>query len=317
MRGKDLVRLTPDQLEEVRKLYAGDDLTNVQIAARYGQRPNWVNYLATKYGWPLRGKHWRPGNKHRGDIAPPPSEPKVRRAHAHPVKTLKQIEADRKAEDAERQRKLYGDGDLSRDVAFLRRSFAITREGDLYRVGNTLRTADQVHQIAARERRLQQPEPEMLRDLHGSAGRRVPVVGSPPPKVLPQPAATKLKCDRCGEPRTDDRTICRFCREAAAQSPASIAETPAPTKICGCGRALGHGGRCWVKRGMSGPPASATPVNPFDKSELCGCGRDASHNGRCWARRAQQGSNLIARVTDLEKQVAALTDRLQRAGVPA
>jgi hypothetical protein len=60
------------------------------------------------------------------------------------------------------------------------------------------------------------------------------------------------------------------------------------------------------------PAPVAAPANPFDApAALCGCGRPEKHLGRCWARRAQQGSNLVARVEALERQVAELMARAE------
>lgn len=236
---RDAARLTSEQLEEVRRLYAGDELTNVAIADRYGQRPNWVNYLATKHGWPLRGKHWRPGQKHRGDVAAPPPEPKVKRPHAHAVKSYKQILEDRKVEDAAREQATYGP--LIGDIKYLQRKMPVNREGAMIRVGGVLRTEDEVRAIAARERRLEQPDPAMLGVIGQHSGHRAP---SPPASGGRQGVATpaglkigqavplerKAKpvpvCEKCGEARTDAAAMCRFCREALAEEAKEKGKAP-------------------------------------------------------------------------------------------
>lgn len=53
--------LTPEQIEDVRLLYAGKDLSNLEIAERYGKSPQWPSMMAAKYRWPLRGRMWRKG----------------------------------------------------------------------------------------------------------------------------------------------------------------------------------------------------------------------------------------------------------------
>lgn len=53
--------LSPEQIEDVRLLYAGKDLSNLEIAERYGKSPQWPSMMAAKYRWPLRGRMWRKG----------------------------------------------------------------------------------------------------------------------------------------------------------------------------------------------------------------------------------------------------------------
>jgi len=62
----------------------------------------------------------------------------------------------------------------------------------------------------------------------------------------------------------------RAAKEAAQALTADDVATPAPPAqpalpppaICPCSRPRGHGGRCWFKRGLSGPPERKKAVRP-------------------------------------------------------
>lgn len=244
---------------------------------------------------------------------------KTRRPHAHAARTLSQIHEDRRIEQRRIARELYGE--LLPDIEFLQRKFPVNREGALIRVGGTLRTEDEVREIAARERRLEQPEPAMLAAIVPSRVRRQPAsAGSSPPgnhkTVLPKPAAERLACEKCGEPRTDDRTVCRFCREG-------LLEEAAAPAACRCGRPSSHPGRCWARRGMSGPPSprqhadrppkAAPPPLSCEK-----CGRPRSRwSGRlcrsCYVSRKPAETpieQLLSDVAALGRRMAAIERRL-------
>lgn len=78
---------------------------------------------------------------------------KLKRAHAHKPRTLKQIIETRRDDQARREAELYGD--LLNDVRYLRgRGWVITREAGGFRVGNTLCDATEVRAKAAREREM-------------------------------------------------------------------------------------------------------------------------------------------------------------------
>lgn len=121
---------------------------------------------------------------------------KARRAHAHPARTQRQIADDRRAEEARIERETYGDGDLLRDIRYLRTKMPVNREGAMIRVGGTLRTEDEVRNIAARERRLERPEPAMMGVIaEAGTGRRAPASAgsSGAPARKPTETAAGLK----------------------------------------------------------------------------------------------------------------------------
>lgn len=144
--------LTPEEIETVRLMYVGDKLTNVQISAKYGKQPNWVNHLATRHGWPLRS----------GMIATPKAPraktPTSMSRGPRPA-TQAELILQRRAEDAARQKELYGDALPDVDV-LKKRGFVLTREDDKIRVGNKLLTFAEMKEMANRERRLA-GEPEI------------------------------------------------------------------------------------------------------------------------------------------------------------
>lgn len=145
------IELTPELIETVRQLYAGDSLTNVEIGLRYGKRPNWVNRLASQHGWPLRKKLALrlPGPKTAG------RQPrKYAAGQSRVYKGAAEWAAAQRESDGARQRDLYG-ADLA-DVEYLRRrGFAIHRERDQIRCNNDLITFAEMREKAARERRLE------------------------------------------------------------------------------------------------------------------------------------------------------------------
>lgn len=119
---------------------------------------------------------------------------KARRPHAHAVKTLKQIHDERRAEEAAREKATYGS--LLADIKYLQRKMPVNREGAMIRVGGTLRTEDQVREIAARERRLERPEPAMMGVIaDAGSGRRPPASAgsSGAPARQPTETVTGLK----------------------------------------------------------------------------------------------------------------------------
>lgn len=208
---------TPAELERVRQMYAGDDLTCDEIGGRFGRPASWVGGLARKHGWPIRPPGWRRGGDNKRAPRKPttPEGTKARRPRSHAVKTLRQIAQDRAAEQERIAATTYGTGELRKAVDYLRTKFAINREDGMFRVGGTLRTEAEVREIAARERRLEQPAPAMLSVIATArTGRTAPPAGtgSSVPKALPKPAADGLVCKECGEPRIASLTdLCRDC----------------------------------------------------------------------------------------------------------
>lgn len=89
--------------------------------------------------------------------------------------SAREIAQQRQADEAARSKSLYGS--LLPDVEYLRRKFPVSREGVMIRVDGVLRTEAQVREIAARERRLEQPAPAMLGVI--PSGRRVDNPRSP------------------------------------------------------------------------------------------------------------------------------------------
>jgi hypothetical protein len=153
---------------------------------------------------------------------------KARRPHAHPAKTPQQIADERRAEEAAREQATYGD--LLTDIKYLQRKFPINREGALIRVGGTLRTEDEVRAIAARERRLERPEPAMLTmATAGRTGRAAVPARTPGASVQsrPEPAKPALTCAQCGGPRPTTAT--RLC-------PACYVPKPLPASTTSSGR---------------------------------------------------------------------------------
>jgi hypothetical protein len=144
--------LTPAELERVRRLYMETDVPNTEIGRRYGKRPNWVNALAEKHGWPTR-KSRAPKSAEKTPLAGALDGRRIRSPRAHKPKTIKQVILEAKAADAKRERELYGD--RAADVTFLRqRNFVVTRQGTGFLVGNRECTAAELHATAQRERRL-------------------------------------------------------------------------------------------------------------------------------------------------------------------
>ncbi len=145
-------KLTPELIETVRQLYAGDSLTNVEISAKFGRCPNWVSQLAARYGWPLRSdaKPMRlPGPKTAG------RQPrKYAAGQARVYKGAAEWAAAQREADGARQHELYG-ADLG-DIEYLRRrGFIINRERDRIRCDNDLISFAEMREKAARERRLE------------------------------------------------------------------------------------------------------------------------------------------------------------------
>lgn len=228
-------------------MYAGDNLTNVSIAARYGKQPNWVNWLASKHGWPKRGKAWKPGRPHDGGQ---PSPPKVRRAATaagrlvrNPLtrpkkRTHGEVILDTRAELEGRERDLYGA--VRDDVAYLRRlGWIINREGDGFLVGNTICTATELHAKAERERRLEQPAPAAI----ARTGRHAVTPSAPGVPVRRKPEPPKPPagiCDRCGGPRSIGSTrLCRACYAPAKPTPVADLPTASGAALCSCGQPKG------------------------------------------------------------------------------
>lgn len=144
--------LTPDELDRVRRLYMETDMPNTEIGLRYGKRPNWVNALAEKHGWPTR-KSRAPKSAPKTPLAGPLDGRRARRQHAHKPKTIKQLILEARDAEARRERDLYGD--RAADVTFLRqRGFGVNRQGAGFLVGNRECTAAELHNVAQRERRL-------------------------------------------------------------------------------------------------------------------------------------------------------------------
>ena len=314
--------LTAAELEVVRKLYAGDELTNVAIGLRYGQRPNWVNYLATKHGWPLRGKNWRPR------IAKPatPEGTKARRpARALRAPSARELAEQRLADEARREEAAYGSGALLAAIRYLRPKFPINREGALIRVGGKLRTEDEVLEIAARERRLEQPEPAMMGVLPGARSVARPAAEVVPPTPKPQPRlAAAPTCTNCGEPRSKWSTaLCRACylakkppiAETVALRTPALAVAATPPAGCRCGRPANHYGRCWVRRGMSAPLEKPTAGKPLPRvCEKCGGPRSywaASLCRACYRANGGPPRTQESRIEALEAEMAALKAELR------
>lgn len=236
--------LNPAELEAIRLMYAGDKLTNIAIGARFGKRPNWVNWLAAKHGWPKRGKSWKPGQPHEGG---PPSPPKERRAtidgrkirRPRPkARTQTQVMLDNRADLEGRERRLYGA--VRDDVAYLRRrGFVITREGDGFMVGNRRCTGAELHATAERERRLEKPAPAAI----ARTGRHAVTPSAPGVAVRRKPEPPKPPagiCDRCGGPRSIVSTrLCRACYAPAKPTPVADIPTASGASLCSCGQPKG------------------------------------------------------------------------------
>jgi hypothetical protein len=234
--------LKPAELEAIRLMYAGDKLTNIVIGARFGKRPNWVNWLAAKHGWPKRGKSWKPGRPHDGGSPSPPKERratidgrKIRRPRPK-ARTQTQVMLDNRADLEGRERRLYGA--LIDDANYLRgRGFVVFRQGDGFMVGNRRCTGAELHAMAERERRLEKPAPLPVAStgrravLPSSAGVPLKPREDPPPKL---PAGI---CEKCGGPRSVVST--RLCRACFVGKPMVAATSTTGAPLCSCGRPKG------------------------------------------------------------------------------
>lgn len=148
--------LTPVELAEIKSLYHSGEITNVDLAARYGQRPNWINFLASKHGWTLRRKKGKAASLKFTPYVP------ARRRHAKPGRSIfrgsAEYAAEQRAYADERERDLYGS--LTDDANLLRRrGWVVTRERDGFHVGNDIISGAEMHAKAERERRLQRASP--------------------------------------------------------------------------------------------------------------------------------------------------------------
>lgn len=141
--------VTPAEIERIRRAYIAGDETIAAICRRFAVSHDTVNTLAHRHGWPLRGTSGpRPGAQ----------KARVYRKAPRP-KTEAQQRADRLAEEAARERNLYGAALV--DVDYLRRrGFPIDRLGihpgsEGVNFGNTVISFAQLREKADRERRLE------------------------------------------------------------------------------------------------------------------------------------------------------------------
>lgn len=179
--------------------------------------------------------------------------------------TAKETAEQRLAEQAARATSLYGA--LLPDVEYLRYKFPVSREGALIRVDGILRTEDQVREIAARERRLEKPDPEMMGVLP-----KAPRAGT----ALRETARLQGPMPNAGDGGETAATRCRPSPIlSAALNVATTIVAPGAQDlmpgVCGCGRPKRTCGRCWFKRGLEGPIVKRAVGRPLPRvCEQCG-----------------------------------------------
>jgi ribosomal protein L40E len=235
---------------------------------------------------------------------------KIKRPHIHRPTSAREADLQRQADDAARSKSLYGS--LLPDVEYLRRKFPVSREGAMIRVGGVLRTEAEVREIAARERRLEQPAPAMMGVLPSPDGPRRPMARHKIERTKPLPPRSEnapasgsavragneaasgsapaiLSCGD-GESRPVETTYSLECGGGAAREEMPASEESVPASA---GRALDAGGAIPPRRkpalgsatGRNGDTAGVAPGPQDTIAATCPCGRPRSHYGRCWSRR--------------------------------
>lgn len=113
----------------------------------------------------------------------------VTRPHAHRPKSATEIAAQRQAEDAARQRDLYGDALPAKEL-LQRRGFPVNREGPNVRVGSKLMTLAEMEMMAEREAGLAGMAAPVRRVVETANGLRVGQAIAIVPKAAARPALT-------------------------------------------------------------------------------------------------------------------------------
>lgn len=172
-------------------------------------------------------------------------------------------------------------GDLAEDVVFLRdRGLIVAPFKGMYRIDNDTYTADGVRSVA---HRLRQREPS--------------------PRLAAKRAAQALTVDHVAEPAP-------AAVEAVEEAAAPASPAPSPPALCPCSRPRGHGGRCWFKRGMTGPPirkkAVRLPVQPLPSDAITA--RLQSMEARLNKFMRLLSIAIGGRRTTLEQQAAGLAE---------
>lgn len=111
------------------------------------------------------------------------------------------------------------------------------------------------------------------------------------------------------------RAVMRTSMQAAEDASMAMAgETTKPT-LCPCSRPKGHGGRCWVSRGMAGPPPMRRK-QPVATCSGCEGPRSPSAIGalcrKCVLAKHRKSSGVPARIMALECEVDALKSTVER-----
>lgn len=130
----------------------------------------------------------------------------------------------------DQERRIYGE--LVDDILYLRNDcgfYAARFKGD-YRIGNEVLTAAGVREKACTERR---------RRSRGQAATALPAT---PPTATTSDKITDI-------PNLEVAKI-----PPKVEPPSAAKRSPFAAK-CQCGRPENHNGRCWARRGLSGPPA--------------------------------------------------------------
>lgn len=218
---------------------------------------------------------------------------------------------DKAASEAERR--IYGE--LLPDVLYLRsRGLLVARFKGDYRVGAEVLTAAGLRE---RANTLRKSTPAVE-----PPARKVVAPAAPKPEPTPKPrknAAAPRICAKCGGPRSAWSTA--ICRACYLVKPRQIEKVDA---ALGAGRSAAKAAEV---AGISEATARRRAENVHGGDDRpCGCGRPARHLGRCWFRRGESGPRdetpatldtdprrLAIRIGKLEAAVAELTrERLER-----
>lgn len=145
-------------------------------------------------------------------------------------------------------------------------------------------------------------------------------------RTKPKPAPDTPAGEGAGTPEST-RAGSALANHSIPRSPAQDAAGPIPTvepvvagergtATCPCGRARGHGGRCWHMRGYPCP----TLKRAQPRGGICaGCAGPLSRSAagdlcrKCVLEKVRKSSGIPARVAALEAQLAAFKDIVRAA----
>lgn len=273
-RGRYPVR-SAAELEQIRGAYEHSAESVQELMRRFRMAGNELYALVAWHKWRIRGKDSR-------------ARKLATRSSQSRPQTPAEIARARKADDERREREAYAG--VLEDANYLRRKgYAITVEAfGLYRVDRKQLTAAELLAVADRERRLERPAPLPVARI----GRVTATATDYRPPMQPRkakPAKPPAICEKCGGPRSTWATrLCRACyvakplqlkaMAAVLDAGKSYAKAAAASGLsatnarrldgtmrvgarrCGCNRLASHLGRCWFRRGLTGPTGKALTI---------------------------------------------------------